>query len=331
MKNKDKKALLSVTVIIPMRNASTTVLEALKSITQQTYPIEKIIVVDNVSKDNSCEIVAQFAKKSKIPITLFRRKKDLAIASSYNLGARNTKSDLIVFLTSDASLPSNRALERLLKPLREDEAVVATYPSTILPRSLWDKYNFWQKFHSCRDVDVDNSTFAVKFDCVRRKIFFEIGGFDEINFGGDDAIGGEDVDIMIRLKEKGKVVKSKAVAYHLHYMGGNYNILNMMRSQKMSARSYGRFLRKSTFKAPYTAFLFSIRPGLAVLPFIPQLTIIGIILIIFYAFYYTRTMFIMRATRTDPRTILVPFINIFFLYYNFVWLLQAFFTYKKNS
>lgn len=322
--------MIPVSVIIPMRNAATTVLETLRTITMQKYPIAEIIVVDNVSKDNSREIVSNFAKKSKIPITLIERKSDLGVASSYNLGTKKAKSELIVFLTSDASLPKDSELERLTKPLRKDPMVVVTYPSTLLPGWLWEKYNFWQKFHSARDVDVDNSTLALKFDCVRRKTFLQIGGFDEVNFGGDSAIGGEDVDLMIRLREEGKIVKAKAKAYHLHYIGSDYSLRDMMQSRKMSSRSYGRFLRKSALEDIRTTIEFSIRPALAILPFVPPFTMIGIILLLFYSFYYTRKMFTTPATRSDPRIVLIPILNIFFLYHDFFWLAQAFLTYKEN-
>ena len=322
--------MIPVSVIIPMRNAATTVLETLRTITMQKYPIAEVIVVDNVSKDNCRDIVLANARKSKIPITLIKRQKDLGVASSYNLGTRRAKSELVVFLTSDASLSTDRELEKLTKPLREDASVVASYPSTLLPGWLWEKYNFWQKFHSSRDVDIDNSTLALKFDCIRRKTFLEIGGFDEVNFGGDSAIGGEDVDLTMRLREKGKIAKSQATAYHLHYMGSDYSLRNMMRSRKMSARSYGRFLRKSAFKDIRTTIEFSIRPALAILPLIPSFNNVGILLLLFYSLYYTHKMFIAPSTRSDLRIVLIPILNIFFLYHDLFWLLEAFFTYREN-
>jgi len=47
----------AVTIVLPMRNAETTVLLSLQSINKQTYPIREVIIIDNVSSDNSIEIV----------------------------------------------------------------------------------------------------------------------------------------------------------------------------------------------------------------------------------------------------------------------------------
>lgn len=331
MIKKKNSSLTPVSVIVPMRNSATTLPETLRTIIMQKYPIEEIIVVDNVSKDNSREIVLEFKKKYKIPISLIQRKKDLGVASSYNLGAKKAKSELIIFLTSDASLPTDQELKNLTEPLRNDKNIVASYPSTLLPSSVWETYNFWQKFHSCRDVDIDNSTLALKFDCLRKDVFLQIGGFDELNFGGDSAIGGEDADLMIRLQKKGKVIKAKATAYHLHYSGGDYNLSNLMKSRKMTARSYGRFVRKSTFVDPKTSMIFLIKPILSFLPFMPGFHLIGMILLFFYAFLYTRKMFTTSSTLFNLRIIFVPFLNIFLLYYETFWLLEAFFTYRGKA
>jgi len=151
MKKKDNQSFPSVTIIIPMRNSATTVLETLKTIVQQTYPIEKIIVVDNVSKDNSRDLVLNFAKKSKIPIKLIRQEKDKGVSSSNNLGAKAAKSELIVFMMSDSVLPAKNELKKLVSPLVNDSRVVATYPTTVLPRKVWNEYNFWQKLYMVSD------------------------------------------------------------------------------------------------------------------------------------------------------------------------------------
>lgn len=325
---KEKQVALSV--VIPMRNASTTVLETLKSITKQDYPIKEIIVVDNVSKDSSREIVLTFAKKSKIPIRLLRQTKDKGVSSSCNWGIKEAKSDLVVLLASDCSLPSNHELERLMQPFRNDSAVVAAYSQNTIPAHVWDTYNFWQKFHSARDIDNFNSLMVLKFDCVRRSTFLKIGGFDEINFGGEGSMGGEDADISDRLIKEGKVIKSEAISYHLHYMGKDFSVKNIMYTRKMSARSYARFIRKNFFVSPIPALTLLIRPALSILPFILSFHTISVIPLIFYTFLYSKKMFITKSTLLDLRIVLIPFLNILFLYYELFWMLEAFLTYKKS-
>lgn len=324
-----KEVLPPVSVIIPMRNASTTLLETLNTIVKQAYPIREIIVIDNVSKDNSREIVLSFIKKSKIPMRLLLQKKDKGVSSSYNWGTKVAKSDLVVFLTSDCSLPTTGELTKLTEPLRKDPTVVATYSTCVLPEFVWNTYNFWEKYHTARMVGNESSAMVLKFDCVRRKSFLNIGGFDEINFGGDGDIAGEDAELSTRLGKEGKIVPSKARSLHIHYRGDDYNLKHRIKSRKISARSYGRFLRKSAFLSPIGAFPFTVAPTLAILPFVPYFHTIGIALVVLYSFWYSEKMFTTKSTLTDPRILTIPLLNILFLYYELFWTVEAFFTVKK--
>lgn len=327
-KVENKNVFQSVSIIVTMRNASSTLLYALESIIKQTYPISEIIVVDNVSKDNSCELVLQFAKKSKIPIQLLKQKKDGGISTSFNRGGNIAKSPLIVFMASDATLPTGKELKKLTDPFRDDPLVVATYSQNTLPSFVWNKYNFWQKFYSSRQVDSTRPGFVLKFDCVRRDVFLKIKGLDEENFG-DDAVGGEDADISLRLRKEGKVIHSNALSYHLHYMGSNYGISNILKSKKAYARDYGRVIRKYIYLSPLSVSVFLIKPLLSILPFIPNFHTIGLLLLIAYSLLITKRMFLTASTLANPRIILVPFLNILFLYYEDFWIIQAILSKKK--
>ena len=72
----------TVSIVIPMKNSATTILKTLKSLAVQEYPIKEIIIIDNVSSDNSIEIVENYLKKSKIPIILIKRKKNKGVFAS---------------------------------------------------------------------------------------------------------------------------------------------------------------------------------------------------------------------------------------------------------
>ncbi len=143
-------------------------------------------------------------------------------------------------------------------------------------------------------------------------------------------MGGEDAELSTRLKNEGKIVRSQARSIHLHYMAKDYNLLKMMKSRKMSARSYGRFLRKSALLAPRGSLTFLIRPALAILPLIPGFQLPSLLLMVAYTFLYSQKMFTSPATRSDPRIILIPILNIFFLYYELFWMLEAFFVNNSN-
>lgn len=326
---KQIKSFEPVSVIIVMRNAATTVVTALESIVRQEYPIKEVLVVDNKSKDNSRELVRGFAKKSKIPVRLLLQDRDKGVSSSYNLGTKAAKSKYVVFVMSDCYPPSKRELKELTEPFRHDSQIVATFPTTILPRSIWNNYNFWQKLYMVSGLDNKRPLMNAKFDCIRKDVFLRIGGFDEENFGGESTIGGEDAELSLRLQKEGKVVASKAKTVHLHYMGNDYSLGQLVRSRKMYARTYGRLLRKRGHLFGLGAIVFLIKPALALLPLIPFFHLPGILLLVIYSFMHTRKMFTSKRTIVDPKILILPLLNVFLLYYDTFWMFQAF-TFVPN-
>src|SRR3989344_3501807 len=194
-----------VSVIMPMRNASTTVLDALKSIAKQDYPINEIIVIDNASEDRSVEIVENYSKKSKIPIQLTVRDSNKGVGANFNFGVKNARSSLVILMHSDCSLPTDIEIEKLTKAVIEDRDVVASFPTIFLLESVWKTYGFWEKCFFSREVGTGTAGLTTKFDCIRKDAYQKIGGFDMENFG----VGGEDADLHAGLKDLGKEVLSK--------------------------------------------------------------------------------------------------------------------------
>jgi glycosyltransferase involved in cell wall biosynthesis len=341
IKKNTKVTLQAVSVVIPMRNAATTVLICLKSIISQEYPIKEIIVVDNASTDNSVAIVKKFAKKSKIPIEIIARKENKGVASSYNMAIKKTKTPLTVLMHSDSSLPSRHEIEKLTSPIREDSNVVATYPATLLPRKVWDTYNFWQKRLQIRAVEKYSPGMNTKFDCIRKEVFLKLGGFDDMHFGEQKGTGAQDADLYLRLKKKGDVVLSQAHVIHLHYLGKNYTIQNFITNRKLFARTYGSLMRLHGSKLPLRTrgiglaiplgfLIFCVKPVLAILPFIPVLYPIGILLLIIYTFAVAWKMYITPSTLFKPHILLLPFIDIFLVYYESFWMVEAYLFANKE-
>jgi len=325
---KKKNIFPPVSVIIIMRNASTTITSALGSLVKQNYPLKDIIVVDNASTDDSVKLVLDFAKKNKIQITLIKHEKNMGVSTSFNDGARKANADLLVFMMSDGILEKESEIEKLTFPLRENKKNVGSYASTLQPEYVWNTYNYWQKYYSARSINSANVMMTGHFDCVRKDVFDKIGGFDTTNFG-EDAIGGEDADFSLRLEKEGGVVRSKAEVIHLHYMGSNFSLKDILSSHKIYARAYGRLLRRFMFRFPKELVSLLFKPILAVIPFIPSLHEFGIGLIVFYSFFYTRKMFLSASTLMNPRIILIPLLNIILLYYDVFWIGQAFLTKRR--
>lgn len=321
-----------VSIIVGMRNSGTTIVQMLESVLKQKYPIREIIVIDNKSKDNSVALALSVSKKSKIPIKVIIKKEDRGIGSSYNFGVKMAHSSFVVLMHSDVLIISENELEKLTKPFRDDPKTIASYPKLLLPKEIWQKYNFWQKCLFARAVGVEIPAMNGKFDCLKKEVFERLGGSDEKNFGEKILTGGEDADLHLRLKRVGKVVPSEAKIIHLHYLGDDYRLSDWVKNRKTLAKSYGTFI-KLRVKDPLVStgiLIVLVKPVLTILPFIPYLHFVGIILLIVYAFLNSRKMYLSFSTLLNPRIILLPFIEIFLIYYETFWMIDAFVFTKKQ-
>jgi len=315
-----------ISIVMPMRNASTTVISALESIGKQRYPVQEVLIFDNASSDNSVEVVLKYIEKSKTPISVIRRKENMGVGANFNEGVKKSKSSIAVLMHSDCSLSTEDELEKLIKPLKKDNSIVATYPTIFLLESVWKHYGFWEKYFFARQVGTSIAGFTTKFDAVRRDVYLKLGGFDMENFG----MGGEDSDLLNRLEKVGRVVKSSARVTHLHYLGVGFSFNELFAEQKSYAKTFGRVIRMRGISLINNGLILLVKPGLAILPFIPTLHYFGAVLIVLYSFLYTKKMFMTKATLINPRILIVPFLNVFSLYYETFWIIESFLFGKNN-
>lgn len=320
----------SISIVLPVYNCETTILLCLKSIFKQNYPIQEIVMIDNHSVDKTIQTIENIKKRfKKIPMQLIKRDKTYRVADSYNLGAQLAKGKYIVLMHSDCMLPTKNELKNLMTPFIKDPSVDLSAPYVVLPKYIWKKYNFWQKYLFANMVDVKIPSGNGQFECVKRETFLKMGGYDTKNFGGEDIIGGEDADFHTRLRKFGKIVLSSALVLHIHYMGKNFSFTSVLKSKKVNARSYGRFVRIQGKSMSLTSLLiFSSKFFLAIFPFIPYLSFIGTPLLVVYSFYYSRKLFLDKSSMADFKIVLVPLVNIFIVYYDAFWMAEGFF-YKK--
>lgn len=318
MEIKNKK-YTPVSIIMPMRDNQTTIVQSLESIEKQKYPIDEVIIVDDGSKDNSNKTVRTFAKNTKLKITLITRKKNGGLGSSFNMGVKKAKSELVILFHSDCALPSDMEVKKITDPFREDATVLATYPTIELPLGVWNKYDFWEKCLFSRIAGKGYAGPTSKFDCIKKDVYQKVGGFDTVQF----SVGGEDMDFAKKISGMGKFVLSKAKATHLHYLGDDFTFAEFLRKQKQYTMAYGRLLRKRPQLFLGKSIIFLVKPFLAILPFLPVINIVGIPLVIFYSFFITKRMFLTRANYADWRIMLLPFVNIFLIYYETFWMLAS--------
>lgn len=176
-----------VSVIVPAFNEENYLPNCLKSIKNQTYRNIEIIVADNGSTDRTKKISLEFGAK-------VLEVKDKNLSKVRNEGAKMAKGDILFFLDAD-SIIENYYIEKMVKRLSEKRVFlqggICCHDSK-LHNFLWI-FNRWFKpyFYTSGRNGV----------CIWKKIFWEIGGYDEkINpLNGE---GREDLDLGLRILKK---------------------------------------------------------------------------------------------------------------------------------
>lgn len=187
----------------------------------------EIIVVDNDSKDDSCNFI-----KSNYPdVRLFETGINLGFGRGNNLGVSYAQGDFILLLNNDTIILNE--LSVVLDILKEDESIgvlgikMLDSNSNYLP--AFGKFpNFWNMMVLKKLLKFDyksaNGVFSNErydvdwlggsFLLMRRSVYKEVEGFDEDYF-----MYVEDVDFCRRIANKGyKIVFSTKCSY-IHFVG----------------------------------------------------------------------------------------------------------------
>ena len=328
-----------VTVIVSGRNSSTTLRSCLESLAGQDYPIDEILCFDNRSTDDSREIAQSVAEASKVPIRVIDGGEGGMLSRAYNRGAQMAKSEIVVLSHSDCMIPSSGELRKLVTPLVSDSSASAAYPIQLMPREVWRKFPFWQKFLFASAVERTAHARCAMFDAVRRDIYLKVGGFNEKRFTTTCGYGGEDNDAQVRFSRFGKQLFTEARVVHLHAFSSVFGFRSYLGTRAMLSRTYGKQLRWQHGVVEFSNLYFFVRPALAALPFIACLPFafglcsLGLAAVcaavglqLLFSLLVSRKMYRYCETLLDWRILLVLPATWFMIYYETFWFFQGWFT-----
>jgi len=322
---KNGKFLLPVSVVVVHRNSSSTIIKTLEGIKKQDYPIKEIIIVDNKSTDDSLDKIKDFSAYNKsLHIKVLTKKINTGIGNSYNMGVDLASSNHIILMQADGFLPSKKEISTVISPALQANNIAATTSYIVMPRYVWDTYNFWEKCMFAPALEKDLQTFSGKFNYINKQLFLRAGGFDEKNFNSQ--IGGEDVDLTIRLKKIGEVVETNARVIHLHYLGKNYSLMSWVLNRKLLARTFGKIAKMHGFNLSFKSKLLILKPCLVFFSCFIFFSPFNFIPIIIFVFIYMEVMYTTKSTYTNPRIFLLPFISLALVYYETFWMIKEFFA-----
>lgn len=167
----NEKALISI--VIPIYNVENYLAECLESVIKQTYENLEIICVDDKGKDNSINILNDYAKKDS-RIKIVNHLENQGLGPARNSGTKASNGEYIFFLDSDDTISIN-LIEQMYKSAIENKSDIVfgkielVYESDkVKPRSINIKnYLDFKPEESCFTINKENFSFYLdKLPCV---------------------------------------------------------------------------------------------------------------------------------------------------------------------
>lgn len=193
----------AVSIVIPVFNRPDLLRDVLDGVRNQTVPQHtmEVLVCDDGSTDDLSEVVAGF--QHTLPLLKHLRQKNRGPAAARNLGTRNARANVILFLDSDVR-PVPRLVESLLNALSDNKSWVGAEarvePAGGEDNILWDA-----------PVCQDGGVFLTAAIAYRKAMLDAVGGFDE-NFRRAAC---EDVELAARVLPYGEIgFVREALVYH---------------------------------------------------------------------------------------------------------------------
>lgn len=114
-----------ISIVVPVYNAAAFIRQTMEMVQAQTYTDWELILVDDCSKDSSCEIIENYLKeKPDERIRLIKKEKNEGAALSRNRGIREAKGRYIAFLDADDVWLSHKLQIQMEYMKKEDAGFV---------------------------------------------------------------------------------------------------------------------------------------------------------------------------------------------------------------
>ncbi len=291
---------MTTDILIVHLNGEEIIRNCLSSIMKNTQDF-KVYLMLNSTTDKSEEVV----RKNFPKVNIIKSEKLLGFAEASNRLAELSKSEYIVFLNNDTEV-SKDWLKEMLRTIKRNKNCIACQPKV---KSLKEKNKFEYAGAGGGFIDIYGYPFArgrvfdyieedkgqynderrVFWGCgvcllVKRKDYFDIGGFDESLF-----MYGEETDFCWRTNIYGKEVwySPKSVIYHI----GSFSIghgKNSLKKDYYHSRNHLILLIKN-YSAKNLIKIMPVRillEAISAVRFFPNKTLASILTLITLPFYY---------------------------------------------
>lgn len=214
-------------MVVCVRNVEKYISQCIRSILDQTFSDFEIIIIDDVSSDNTTNVIEEFDDKR---IRHFVNEKWLGISKSRNKGVQYAAGEYIFFTDGDCTVSKNW-IEEGLKYLKNPKCI------GVEGRIYYVSKDYEPTFSDYINENRYGGNFMTGNMAYEKKIIKNVGGFDErLTYL-------EDRDIALRILKRGKICFSpEMIVYHPQV------ILTPKRFVESAARIRNRVLLFKKFK-----------------------------------------------------------------------------------
>lgn len=174
---------MKVSVIIPTYNEEKNILECIESLEKQTEKDVEIIVVDDGSTDSTLPLLQKVQYKN---LKIFNQK-HLGPASARNLGAKNAKGKILVFVDADMTFDP-KFLKNLVKPINENRTKGTFSKDEFVSNweNVWAKcWNINEDLPGKRRLIANYPDHQKVFRAILKSEFDKVGGFSKGGYTDD--------------------------------------------------------------------------------------------------------------------------------------------------
>jgi len=188
-----------VSVVMCARNAEKYIENCISSLLDQTFENFEIVIVDDMSSDNTANIIRKFDDKR---IRYFRNKEWLKIAKSRNKGVKYANGRYVFFTDADCTV-SRKWIEEGIKYLEDKNCV------GVEGKIYYVSKDYEPTFSDHALENRSGGQFMTASAAYRKDVVMNVGGFDERLDYLDDR------EIALRIMRHGKICfNPNMIAYH---------------------------------------------------------------------------------------------------------------------
>lgn len=184
-----------VSIVLPSYNYDQYLDERIQSLLDQTYQDFELIIVDDASTDNSVDVIQKYDSDHRVKTRFFSENSGLPY-KRWNDGAEMALGDYILFAGADDSCALTM-VESLASKLDANPNIGIAYCQSMqmdsksklirsmkkytdtLDQKRWSKDYIDKGTNECKYLAIKNVIPNASAAMIRRKVFNQIGGFDE--------------------------------------------------------------------------------------------------------------------------------------------------------